>query len=106
MKHSVTCLDFRRIDRNTLCGFCTVRIDEIKLTIHDVALHRKGAARWAQLPARPVVRDGQLVLDDGGKLQYAALLEFPDRAVRDAFSHAVWNAVITQHPELEEEIVA
>jgi hypothetical protein len=105
VKHSLTCVDFRRFDKNTLCGFATVRIEQIRLVIHDVALHRKGDARWAALPARPFVKDGQQVTDADGKAQYVTTLEFTDRATREALSHAVWISVLAAHPELEGELV-
>jgi hypothetical protein len=105
MKHSLTILDFRRLDKNTLVGFATVRIDQIKLVVHDVTLHRRGASRWAALPARPFVRDGQQVVGDDGKARYLVTLEWSSRAVAEAFSAAVWAAVLARHPELEEELV-
>ena len=36
--------------------------------------------------------------DAEGKAQYASILEFPERAVRDAFSAAVVRAVIEHSP--------
>jgi hypothetical protein len=105
MKHSLTCISFRHFSKNTLIGFAIIKIDQIKLTIHDVGLHRKGAARWAQLPARPLVRDGVHVTGEDGKAQYLTMLEFGDRETREAFSHATWAAVIAKHPELEPEPV-
>jgi hypothetical protein len=106
VKHSISLVSFRAVAKNTLVGFATIRIDQIRLVVHDVALHVKGASRWAQLPARPEVRDGALVIGDDGKVQYSITLEFEGgRAVRDAFSAAVWAAVITRHPELEMEAV-
>jgi hypothetical protein len=44
----------------------------MRLTIRDVAIHEKGEARWAQLPAKPQVKDGALVKDATGKIQYFA----------------------------------
>ena len=35
----------------------------MRLTIRDVAIHEKDEARWAQLPAKPQVKDGALVKD-------------------------------------------
>jgi hypothetical protein len=79
--------------------FATVAIDDLKLVIRDVAIHQKDGARWASLPARPQVRDGELVKDpDTGKIAYVAVLEFTDLAVRDAFSMAVIRAVLEREP--------
>jgi hypothetical protein len=93
-KLTITCTDFRPLRKNTLCGFAKVRINEMRLLIHDVAIHRKGDSRWAQLPAKPqITKDGKTVIKDG-KTQYATILEFDSRDVREAFSTRVIEAVL------------
>jgi hypothetical protein len=102
MKHTIRCRGFRAFAKGTLVGFAVIHIAELRLTIHDVALHRKGAARWAQLPAKPMLREGRHVADEAtGKPQYALILEFEGRETRDAFSAAVWRAVVERHPEID-----
>jgi hypothetical protein len=102
MKHTIRCRAFFPFARGTLVGFAHIHISELRLTIHDVALHRKGAARWAQPPAKPIMRDGRQVTEKAtGKPQYAPFLEFEGRETRDAFSAAVWRAVVEQHPEID-----
>jgi hypothetical protein len=98
-KLSVTCADWRPLHRNTLRGFARVRIAELDLTIHDVAIHEKNGRAWAQMPAKPWIRDGQLVADDTGKVQYSPILEFNRREVREAFSQRVIAAVINFAPQ-------
>ena len=98
-KLSVVCADWRPLRRNTLCGFARVRIAELDLTIHDVAVHQKGDRLWAQLPSKPWIRDGQLVTGDDGKVQYSPIIEFDRRDVRDAFSQRVVAAVIAFAPD-------
>jgi hypothetical protein len=93
MKHNVDCLSFRAFSKNTLVGFAKICIRELHLVIHDVALHQKGDARWAALPAKPQMRDGAFVSDDNGKIAYFPILEFETRETREAFSAAVWRAV-------------
>jgi hypothetical protein len=93
MKHTIDCLAFKPLDKNTLRGFARIRIRELHLIVNDVTLHEKGASLWAGLPARPQVRDGAVVTDERGKIAYAAVLEFETRAASDAFSDAVWRAV-------------
>jgi hypothetical protein len=101
MKHTIRCRGFRAIAKGTLVGFAVIHIAELRLTIHDVALHRKGVTRWAQMPAKPLLRDGRHVTDEAtGKSQYVLILEFEGRETRDAFSAAVWHAVVEQHPEV------
>jgi hypothetical protein len=64
MKHTIRCRGFRAFAKGTLVGFAVIHIAELRLTVHDVALHRKGASRWAQLPAKPMLRDGRQVADE------------------------------------------
>ena len=100
MKHTIRCRGFRALAKGSLVGFAIIHIRELHLVIYDVALHRKGASRWAQLPAKPAVRDGRHLTDAAtGKPQYVPNLEFDDRETRDAFSAAVWAAVASQYPE-------
>ena len=37
-----------------------------------------------------------------GKATYMPILEFEDHSARDAFSAAVWTAVLERHPNLAE----
>jgi hypothetical protein len=105
-KLTVTCESFHPLVRNTLRGFATIAIADLRLKIHDVAIHQKGEARWAQLPAKPQVRDGALVKDlDTGKIQYVPIMEFDSRTVRDAFSRVVIDACLSsplQHLRMTE----
>jgi hypothetical protein len=103
-KLTLICSDWRPLKKNTLLGFARIHIGELDLTIHDVAVHEKADRRWAALPARPWLKDGSVVTDDAGKVQYSPLLEFGRREVRDAFSNAVIRAVGERFPEaLERE---
>jgi hypothetical protein len=102
-KLTVTCEGFHPLVRNTLRGFAEISIAELRLTIRDVAIHQKGEARWAQLPAKPQVKDGALVKDATGKVQYVNVMEFDSRAVRDAFSRVVIDAVLNRAPEAFDE---
>jgi len=99
-KLTVTCRNFKALRRNTLVGFVTVYIRELRLEIRDVAIHQKGEARWAQLPAKPMIdKNGVAIRDSStGKIQYASILEFDRREVRDAFSRAVIAALLELVP--------
>jgi hypothetical protein len=100
-KHTVECLGFKPLARNTLVGFAKVRISELKLVINDVALHQKGDSRWAALPAKPQIRDGALIKDEHDKIAYLPVLEFESREAAAAFSAAVWRAVEAVAPPAE-----
>jgi hypothetical protein len=98
-KLTVVCESFHPLVRNTLRGFAEISIAEMRLKIRDVAIHEKGVSRWAQLPAKPQIKDGSLVKDVTGKVQYVHILDFDSREVRDAFSRAVVQAVLERQPE-------
>lgn len=101
MKLTITCTDFRPFSRNTLRGFATVHIDELKLTVHDIAVHQHAnGSRWAALPSKPMIdRDGIAKRTSDGKIEYARLFSFDTRGVSDAFSAAVIAALIEFAPE-------
>jgi hypothetical protein len=98
-KLTVCCREFKPLVRNTLRGFAEIYIAEMKLTVRDVAVHTKGERRWAQLPAKPHVKDGVLVKGEDGKVQYIHLMSWDTRAVADAFSDAVVKAVLELVPD-------
>jgi hypothetical protein len=98
MKLTITCTDFKPLHRNTLVGFATVHVNEMKLTIRDVAIHQKNDSRWAQLPAKPQIDKAGHALTRDGKIQYAVILEFDNKLVRDAFSRAVIAALLDFAP--------
>jgi hypothetical protein len=98
-KQRVSCASWRRMRRNTLVGFANIRLNDIRLTIKDIAIHERDGRCWAQLPAKPQLRDGIGVKDETGKLQYFPVLEFDSRAVADAFAAAVIAAVRELDPE-------
>jgi len=102
-KVTVTCEDFRAYRKNTLAGFACIKISELKLEIKDIAIHQKSGRRWAQLPAKPQIRDGALVKGDDGKVQYLPIMSFATRAVADAFSAAVITAVLDLYFEAFDE---
>jgi hypothetical protein len=97
-KLNIRCVDWRPLHKNTLCGFASIRIAELDLVVHDVAVHAKGDRLWAQLPARPWIKDGAVVTGDDGKVQYSPILEFSRPEVREAFSRAVIRAVSERFP--------
>jgi hypothetical protein len=78
------------------------------MVIYDVAIHAKGDARWAQLPAKPQVgKDGIALRDKAtGKINYSTVIELDDRATRDAFSAAVVAAVLKREPSVFEGAAA
>lgn len=102
-KLTLVCTAWRPWRKNTLLGFATITVVEMRLSIKDVAVHQKGESRWAALPARPQIRDDSVVRDAAGKAQYVSLLEFESSAVREAFSRAVIRALLEFAPRALEE---
>jgi hypothetical protein len=101
MKHKLVCTDFKPYRKNTLVGFAQIHLSELRLAIRDISIHQKGASRWAALPGKPQInKDGIIVKDRDGKIQYTAILELDDRKTRDAFSHAVIAAVLAVAPNI------
>jgi hypothetical protein len=98
MKMTIKCTAFRPFHRNTLFGFAEIVISELGLKLKDVALHEKANSRWAALPAKPQIKDGSLVKNADGKLEYFAIADFTSRDIRDAFSAAVVRAVLEHTP--------
>ena len=93
-KLTVTCTDFRKLEKNTLLGFATIYIAEMRMTISDVGIHEKNGKRWAALPSKPMIgKDKTALTDSNGKVRYAPLFSFDEDRVRYAFSDAVVNAV-------------
>ena len=97
-KLTIICTSFKPLCKNTLRGFATIQIPDLRMTMHEVAIHAQHGKAWAQPPARPWVKDGQLVRAQDGKIQYSPLFEFTSGAVRSAFSDAVIRAVMARDP--------
>jgi hypothetical protein len=95
MKFDITCTDFRKFRRNTLCGFATIKLPDLQLTIRDVAIHQKNSSHWAALPAKPMIDTaGVARRNDAGKIEYVTIFEFDSAGTRNAFSQAVVTAVL------------
>jgi hypothetical protein len=84
---------------NTLFGFVTIVIPEMRLRIIDLPVYESGGRQWVNLPAKPQIdKDGAARRDDRGKLLYATVLQFTDRSTRDAFSDRVIEALLEGWP--------
>lgn len=93
---------FRPFSRNTLKGFCTIKIEPLGLLIDDVHLHQaENGVRYALLPSKVQLRaDGSVIRRDDGKMAYSPVLKFSSRDQQDRFSHAVVELVRRLHPEV------
>jgi hypothetical protein len=96
---SVEIDNFKPLRSNTLYGFADVRVVELHLLIHDLSVHQKAGKRWANLPAKPLItREGIVRRDDQGKTAYVPILEFTDKATRNAFSDRVIATLLEYAP--------
>ena len=97
----VECLAWRPCVRNTLRGFAYFRIAEIGLAVRDCPVHEKTGKRWVAFPARPRLdKDRNLVRDaQTGKIEYAKIIGFEDRAQADAFRDAAIAALMKHAPD-------
>jgi hypothetical protein len=90
---------FKPLRSNTLFGFVTIKIPALHLRIVDLTVHQKNDSRWVGLPAKPQLdRDGTVRRDERGKILYSSVLEFTDKATRDAFSARVIESLLEFAP--------
>jgi len=83
---SIEIINFRKVEKNTLQGFFTVRLTNIALEIRDCALHQKDIERWVGLPAKPYDKE------DGSKA-WSYIVNFYDKDRWNQFQKAVLEAL-------------
>jgi hypothetical protein len=94
----VALLEFRPLHRNSLCGFARLRLGRT-LLIADCPAHNTAGRKWVGLPAKPLLdANGTALRDERGKVRYAPILEWSDRATGEAFSQAAVRIIEAQHP--------
>jgi hypothetical protein len=98
-RFTVECTAFHSVRRNTLRGYATIVVKELRLRISDIAIHERDGGRWSHLPAKAMVRDGELVKDGPRKPRYVPILEFVDAKVGRVFSSRVCEAVERLEPD-------
>jgi hypothetical protein len=86
-------MKFMPFQKNTLRGFTEISLVDIGMTIRDVTVHTKNDYTWASPPAKPQIKDGAVVTENG-KAQYVNIIEFSSREIRDDFSISVVDAVL------------
>jgi hypothetical protein len=89
----MTCTKFVRCERSTLKGFAEINFADLGMIIRDIAIHSRGNSNWAQPPAKPWLRDGDLAKGPDGKVLYVPIFEFTSKENRSRFSAAVIAAV-------------
>ena len=78
--------EFNLLVRNSLRGFARVRLPS-GMVLHDVAIHQKDGSAWASPASKPQLgRDGNVIRDTNGRIQYSPVVSFASRELRDRFS--------------------
>jgi hypothetical protein len=91
--------EFVPVIRNTLRGFARVRMPS-GMVLHDVAVHQQNGTAWASPASKPMIgRDGTVMRDTTGKIQYTPVVAFTSRELRDRFSASVVAALRDRFPE-------
>jgi hypothetical protein len=83
---TVECRSFRRVEKNTLKGFVSIKITPPGLVVNDICLHEKQGRRWLSFPAKPYQ-------DKDGKQQRWPIVEIEDREVLRHFQAAGLEAI-------------
>jgi hypothetical protein len=92
-------ISWKHVPRGQLRGWATIEITSIGLRIVDVPVLIGRDGPWATLPEKPALdRDGKRKLDINGKPEWATVLEWKSRELRQGFSDAVVAAVRRAHP--------
>ena len=91
--------EFTAVVRNTLRGFCRVRLPS-GMVLHDVAIHQKNGKAWASPSSKPMIgRDGTVMGTADGKIQYTSVVSFTSRELHDRWSAAVIEALLARYPD-------
>ena len=90
---------FKPMVKGTLRGFATVRLPN-GLTIADIQVCTSHGKVWASLPSKPVLDHDGRHIEKAGKKQYAAILQWADRATANRWSAAIVELVRAAHPDV------
>lgn len=83
---TVTCVEFRAFDKNTLKGFATLHVAPPGLSIDGCTAHTKGDKRWISLPSRQYA-------DADGVVCWSPFLSFSEKAAYWRFQELACSAL-------------
>jgi hypothetical protein len=92
--------DWRPLPKNTLLGFCSMRLPS-GIQIADCSVHQKNGKFWVSPPGKPQLdRDG-IALRDAvtGRIKYLPIITFETKAFADRFSAQIIEALRRAFPE-------
>jgi hypothetical protein len=76
---------FKPLERGSLLGFVDLQMDS-GLVLLGCTYHTANGKRWLNPPGRPQLDGDKKVIFDGGKVAYAPVIEFVDKATRYKWS--------------------
>jgi hypothetical protein len=104
-KLSVKVESFKPHRSHSLFGFVDFVIPELRLRVKEATVHQSHGRRWIGLPAKPQIdREGRVRHDERGRILYAAVIQFTDRAISDAFSDRAVAALLESFPRAFDDI--
>lgn len=83
---SIECTEFKPFVKNTLQGFCTLRMEPSGIVIKECSVHEKNGQRWISFPGKPWT-------DREGKTAYRNIIEIASRKQADQFRDAALKAI-------------
>jgi len=83
---------FKPLERGSLLGFADLAMDS-GLVLLGCTYHASNGKRWANPPGRPQLDGDKKVILDGGKVAYAPVVDFVDKAIRYKWSAAAVKAI-------------
>ena len=79
---AIEIVSFRKFEKNSLIGFCTVKMTTIGLEIRDCAVQQKDGKKWVNLPSKPYEKED-------GTTGYSYIIKFTDKDRYFQFQKAV-----------------
>lgn len=80
------CIAFKTLERGSLLGFVDLEMPS-GLILRGCTFHQSHDKLWCSPPGRPQLdADRKLMVDEAGKIVYAAVVDFADKAIRARWS--------------------
>ena len=92
--------EWRPMRKNSLLGFCSVRMPS-GMQIADNSVHQRDGKLWVSPPGKPQLdRDGVAIRDaTTGRIKYGPIVTFETKAIGDRFSSQVIAALRRGFPD-------
>lgn len=79
------CVAFKNLERGSLQGFADPAMDS-GLVLLGCTMHASNGKRWVNPPSRPQLNSKRQLVIEGGKIAYAAVIEFVETKTRFKWS--------------------